>query len=296
MITGIDIVQMQIRVAAGEKLPFKQKDLAAARTRDRVPDQRRGSRTRSCRRPDESPAITRPAGPGIRVDSHAYHNYFVPPNYDSMIGKVIAYGDTRDQAIARMRDRAFGDGRRGHQDQHSAAPGADDGRGVPSRRHVDPLSRAEAPEAIGRLAWVSACADRCWQTSRMPGPTRCSRPGRYRSTCTMRPQARRMRSRSSASPARCSPAPGTATWSPRCSTLAATSARSSMRSPTAMEIAAPAVELSTVEEQDWVRLTQSQFEPIRISSRMWILPSWHEASRSQCNQPRHRSGPCIRHR
>ena len=44
-----------------------------------------------------------PGGPGIRVDSHVYHNYFVPPYYDSMIGKVIAYGDTREQAIARMR-------------------------------------------------------------------------------------------------------------------------------------------------------------------------------------------------
>ena len=44
-----------------------------------------------------------PGGPGIRVDSHAYHNYFVPPYYDSLIGKVIAYGDTREQAIARMR-------------------------------------------------------------------------------------------------------------------------------------------------------------------------------------------------
>ncbi|MET0681622.1 MAG: acetyl-CoA carboxylase biotin carboxylase subunit, partial [Burkholderiales bacterium] len=42
-------------------------------------------------------------GPGIRVDSHAYHGYVVPPNYDSMIGKVIAYGATRDQAIRRMR-------------------------------------------------------------------------------------------------------------------------------------------------------------------------------------------------
>ncbi|MDE2430356.1 MAG: acetyl-CoA carboxylase biotin carboxylase subunit, partial [Burkholderiales bacterium] len=43
-----------------------------------------------------------PGGPGIRVDSHAYAGYFVPPNYDSMIGKVIAYGETRDQAIRRM--------------------------------------------------------------------------------------------------------------------------------------------------------------------------------------------------
>jgi acetyl-CoA carboxylase biotin carboxylase subunit len=44
-----------------------------------------------------------PGGPGIRVDSHAYNGYFVPPNYDSMIGKVISYGATREQAIARMR-------------------------------------------------------------------------------------------------------------------------------------------------------------------------------------------------
>ena len=43
-----------------------------------------------------------PGGPGIRVDSHAYANYVVPPNYDSMIAKVLAYGDTRDQAIRRM--------------------------------------------------------------------------------------------------------------------------------------------------------------------------------------------------
>jgi acetyl-CoA carboxylase biotin carboxylase subunit len=44
-----------------------------------------------------------PGGPGIRVDSHVYQGYFVPPNYDSLIGKVIAYGETRDQALRRMR-------------------------------------------------------------------------------------------------------------------------------------------------------------------------------------------------
>jgi acetyl-CoA carboxylase biotin carboxylase subunit len=43
-----------------------------------------------------------PGGPGVRVDSHAYANYTVPPNYDSLIGKIIVYGDTRAQAIARM--------------------------------------------------------------------------------------------------------------------------------------------------------------------------------------------------
>ena len=52
--------------------------------------------------PGRITAYHTPGGPGIRVDSHVYHNYFVPPHYDSMIGKVIAYGDTREQAFARM--------------------------------------------------------------------------------------------------------------------------------------------------------------------------------------------------
>jgi acetyl-CoA carboxylase biotin carboxylase subunit len=43
-----------------------------------------------------------PGGPGVRVDSHVYTNYFVPPNYDSMVGKIIVHGDTREQAMARM--------------------------------------------------------------------------------------------------------------------------------------------------------------------------------------------------
>jgi acetyl-CoA carboxylase, biotin carboxylase subunit len=102
MITGIDIVQQQIRVAAGQKLAFRQRDIV-----------RRGHAI-ECRINAEDPetfvpspgritSYHAPGGPGIRVDSHVYHNYFVPPNYDSMIGKVIAYGDTREQAIARMR-------------------------------------------------------------------------------------------------------------------------------------------------------------------------------------------------
>jgi acetyl-CoA carboxylase biotin carboxylase subunit len=102
LITGIDLVQQQIRVAAGQKLPFRQRDIV-----------RRGHAI-ECRINAEDPetfapspgritSYHAPGGPGIRVDSHVYHNYFVPPNYDSMIGKVIAYGDTREQAIARMR-------------------------------------------------------------------------------------------------------------------------------------------------------------------------------------------------
>jgi acetyl-CoA carboxylase biotin carboxylase subunit len=102
LITGVDIVQQQIRIAAGEKLTIRQRDIV-----------KRGHAI-ECRINAEDPytfvpspgritSYHAPGGPGIRIDSHVYQNYFVPPNYDSMIGKVIAYGDTRQHAIARMR-------------------------------------------------------------------------------------------------------------------------------------------------------------------------------------------------
>ncbi len=102
MITGIDLVQQQIFVAAGEKLKFRQKDV-----------QLRGHAI-ECRLNAEDPysfvpspgkikTFHMPGGPGVRIDTHAYAGYTVPPHYDSMIGKLITYGDTRDQAIARMR-------------------------------------------------------------------------------------------------------------------------------------------------------------------------------------------------
>jgi acetyl-CoA carboxylase biotin carboxylase subunit len=91
MITGIDIVQQQIRIAAGEKLSFKQNDIALKGHAKFTPSAGRITTWHT------------PGGPGIRVDSHVYANYFVPPHYDSMIGKIIAYGDNRQQAIARMR-------------------------------------------------------------------------------------------------------------------------------------------------------------------------------------------------
>ena len=101
-ITGVDIVKTQIMVAADMKLPFAQRDIAVK------------GHSIECRINAEDPfkftpspgRITMwhaPGGPGVRVDSHAYTNYFVPPYYDSMIGKIIVYGDNRDQALARMR-------------------------------------------------------------------------------------------------------------------------------------------------------------------------------------------------
>jgi len=102
LITGIDIVQEQIRVAAGLKLRYRQKDIV------------KKGHAIECRINAENPYTFVPSpgritqyhvagGPGIRYDSHVYANYYVPPYYDSLVGKLLAYGDTREQAIARMR-------------------------------------------------------------------------------------------------------------------------------------------------------------------------------------------------
>ena len=102
LITGIDIVQEQIRVAAGMKLRYRQRDVV------------KKGHAIECRINAENPYTFVPSpgritqyhvagGPGIRYDSHVYANYYVPPHYDSLIAKLIAYGDTREQAIARMR-------------------------------------------------------------------------------------------------------------------------------------------------------------------------------------------------
>jgi acetyl-CoA carboxylase biotin carboxylase subunit len=101
-ITGIDIVKTQIMTAAGQKLPYTQRQVVIK------------GHAMECRVNAEDPfkftpspgRITMwhpPGGPGVRVDSHIYSNYFVPPYYDSMIGKIIVYGDNREHALARMR-------------------------------------------------------------------------------------------------------------------------------------------------------------------------------------------------
>ena len=101
-ITGVDIVRTQIMVAAGEKLPFTQRQIEirgpALECRINAEDASKFTPA-----PGRIPTWHPPGGPGVRVDSHAYTNYFVPPNYDSMIGKIIVHGDTREQALARMR-------------------------------------------------------------------------------------------------------------------------------------------------------------------------------------------------
>ncbi len=101
MVTGVDIVKQQLLIAAGEKLPYRQEDIHIT------------GHAIECRINAEDPntfmpspgTITQyhaPGGPGIRVDTHIYNSYRVPPNYDSMIGKLIAHGENRTAAIARI--------------------------------------------------------------------------------------------------------------------------------------------------------------------------------------------------
>ncbi|MEY2791957.1 MAG: hypothetical protein RL295_2122, partial [Pseudomonadota bacterium] len=100
-ITGVDIVKTQIMTASGMKLPYSQRQIEIK------------GHAIECRVNAEDPfkftpspgRITMwhpPGGPGVRVDSHVYTNYFVPSNYDSMIGKIIVHGDNREHALARM--------------------------------------------------------------------------------------------------------------------------------------------------------------------------------------------------
>src|SRR6476659_2720786 len=102
MITGVDLVREQLLIAAGHTLSLKQSDIVFE------------GHAIECRINAEDPETFMPSpgliqhfhapgGPGVRVDSHIYEGYRVPPNYDSMIGKLIVHGATRDQAIARMR-------------------------------------------------------------------------------------------------------------------------------------------------------------------------------------------------
>jgi len=101
MITGVDIVQEQIRIAAGLKLSYRQKDIVfrghAIECRLNAEDPFKFTPS-----PGKISSFHMPGGPGIRVDSHAYSGYVVPSHYDSMIGKLISYGNTREQAIRRM--------------------------------------------------------------------------------------------------------------------------------------------------------------------------------------------------
>jgi acetyl-CoA carboxylase biotin carboxylase subunit len=101
LVTGIDLIKLQLEIAAGKKLTLNQEDITLT------------GHAIECRLNAEDPETFLPSpgtvefyhapgGSGIRVDSHMYTSYTVPPNYDSLLGKLIAYGDSREQAISRM--------------------------------------------------------------------------------------------------------------------------------------------------------------------------------------------------
>jgi acetyl-CoA carboxylase biotin carboxylase subunit len=108
LVTGIDLIKEQIRVAAGMKLSFTQKDVVqrghAIECRINAEDPARNF-TPS---PGKIEEYIAPGGPGVRLDSHAYAGYRIPPNYDSMIGKLLVHKKTREEAIATMK-RALGE-------------------------------------------------------------------------------------------------------------------------------------------------------------------------------------------
>jgi acetyl-CoA carboxylase biotin carboxylase subunit len=102
MVTGVDIVKEQLRIAAGEGLTYRQEDIAvrghAIECRINAEDPRNFLPS-----PGRIEMYHAPGGPGIRMDTHIYNGYYVPPYYDSMIGKLIAYGENRKSALSRMR-------------------------------------------------------------------------------------------------------------------------------------------------------------------------------------------------
>jgi acetyl-CoA carboxylase, biotin carboxylase subunit len=102
-ITGIDLVRAQLLIAAGEKLPYTQGDV---QFRGHAIECRINAEDAKTFMPSPGPIRLwhPPGGPGVRIDSHVYSGYNVPPNYDSLIGKVITHAETREAAIARMKN------------------------------------------------------------------------------------------------------------------------------------------------------------------------------------------------
>ena len=103
MRTGIDIVKEQIKIAAGEELKFKQKDIEfkGHSIECRINAENPSKNFMPC--PGKIEGLHLPGGNGIRIDSAIYDGYIIPPNYDSMIAKVITFGNTRNEAISKMK-------------------------------------------------------------------------------------------------------------------------------------------------------------------------------------------------
>ena len=108
MITGIDLIAAQLRIAQGEKLPFTQEDIEirghAIECRINAEDPDHNFRPN----PGRISGYLAPGGMGVRMDSHVYTDYEIPPYYDSLVGKLIVWGPDRPTAIKRMKRGAAG--------------------------------------------------------------------------------------------------------------------------------------------------------------------------------------------
>ncbi len=103
MITGVDLIKEQFRIASGEKLRFRQEDLVRSGHAIEVRVNAECPANNFAPSPGYVPFCVAPSGPGVRVDSHVYAGYTIPPHYDSMVGKLIVHGENREEALQRAR-------------------------------------------------------------------------------------------------------------------------------------------------------------------------------------------------
>ncbi|MFI0372127.1 acetyl/propionyl/methylcrotonyl-CoA carboxylase subunit alpha [Actinomadura sp. 1N219] len=150
MVTGIDLVAEQIRVAAGERLRLTQRDVVLNGTAIECRINAEDPRRQFAPTPGVLTELSLPAGPFVRVDTHAHPGYLIAPEYDSMIAKIISWAPDRDTAIARMR-RALGETSARGDGVHTTAGFLDELIDSPEFRsathttgHIDALAEARA--------------------------------------------------------------------------------------------------------------------------------------------------------
>ena len=187
LVTGLDLIKTQIRVAAGEPLPFKQDDVVqrGAAIECRINAENPDRNFQPC--PGLIKQLYIPGGPGVRWDSHAHAGYTVPPYYDSMIGKLLVHRATREEAIACMQ-RALAELRiegiqttaplpPTHPQPHHLRP-------RPRRYQVRRARAASRADLIASLRltyyfFKPRCFRRGCGASRMPASTWIASPPRY---------------------------------------------------------------------------------------------------------------------
>ena len=182
MLTGIDLVATQIRIAAGEPLGFSQADVElrghAIELRINAEDVDHDFRP-------SAGVVDRylaPGGPGVRMDSHLFAGYEVPPYYDSLLGKLIVWGRDREASIARARAALEELVDRGHRHEPADPPGAPAQRGLPRREGDDEPARpsrqrgvrrrGRAPVSRGTTPAVLDSMQPCTDRPQGCGPTR----------------------------------------------------------------------------------------------------------------------------